>query len=507
MPIPKIIHQTFKSADLPFITRWQISRFKKKNADYLYEFYDDLRIEQFLVEEYDADTLSLYKRINIGAAKADFFRYAVLYKKGGIYIDIDSAIIGKLNDFIKAEDSAILSKEKNPGLYVQWALIYQANHPFLKKTLALIFDNIRTNKYPHDVHQMTGPKVYSDAIKQCLVENPSISYRILGTDYNDHLKFKYPLSKLLYKKGEHWRQQQLTQSVLKKKMKITGFTFIRNAIQNDYPINEAIRSILPICDDFIVALGNSNDDTEALIKSIAPDKIKIIHTIWDESLKEGGQVFAEETNKALAAISKDTDWMFYIQGDECIHEKYLEVIRKEMADNLTNTKVEALLLKYKHFYGSYDYFAESRRWYRREVRILKNLPGIHSYKDAQGFRINNRKLNVKLIDAHIYHYGWVKTPAGLQGKVRNFNQFYQTEKWIEQNFPVQQVFDMNNADRLVKFNETHPAVICDRINTSNWKFDQDITKIKPKMNFRRRLLQIIEDLTGRRLFEYRNYKL
>jgi hypothetical protein len=290
-------------------------------------------------------------------------------------------------------------------------------------------------------------------------------------------------------------------------MKVTGFTFIRNAIANDYPVAEAIRSVLPLCDEFVVALGNSTDKTAELIKSISPDKIKIINTVWDDSLQKGGQVFAEETNKALKAISSDTDWMIYIQGDECIHEKYHDVIKQEMKDNLSDEQIEGLLLKYVHFYGSYDYYAESRRWYRREIRVLKNLPGIHSYRDAQGFRINERKLRVKLIDAYIYHYGWVKTPKALQGKVRNFNQFYQTQDWVEQNYPVQEAFDMRNADRLVKFEGTHPKVIQNRITATNWTFDEDLTKRTPKMNFKRRILQKIEDLTGVRLFEYRNYKI
>ncbi|MNJ78076.1 hypothetical protein D3C77_757240 [compost metagenome] len=66
---------------------------------------------------------------------------------------------------------------------------------------------------------------------------------------------------------------------------------------------------------------------------------------------------------------------------------------------------------------------------------------------------------------------------------------------------------MQNADRLVKFKGTHPKVIQDRITATNWTFDEDLTKKTPKMSFRRRLLQKIEDLTGIRLFEYRNYKI
>jgi len=99
-------------------------------------------------------------------------------------------------------------------------------------------------------------------------------------------------------------------------MKVTGFSFIRNAVKNDYPVVQAILSILPICDEFVIALGNSEDNTQELIESIASPKIKIIHTIWDESIREGGKTFAQETDKAYAAISKDTDWAFYIQGDE-----------------------------------------------------------------------------------------------------------------------------------------------------------------------------------------------
>jgi mannosyltransferase OCH1-like enzyme len=215
MPIPKIIHQTFKTSTLPFITRWHISRLKKNNPEYLYEFYDDTRIEAFLKEEFPASTLELYNRLNIGAAKADFFRYAVLIRKGGIYLDIDSSIKGSLNDFIKPDDTAVISNEGNPGLFVQWALVYEPNHPFLLKTLELVLDNILGNKYPNDVHKMTGPQIYTEAINQCLAENPKIPHRIFGTDYNGHLKFKYPLSKLLYTKGEHWKKQQLSRPVLK----------------------------------------------------------------------------------------------------------------------------------------------------------------------------------------------------------------------------------------------------------------------------------------------------
>src|ERR1700744_1756952 len=204
-------------------------------------------------------------------------------------------------------------------------------------------------------------------------------------------------------------------------MKVSGFTFIRNAVNNDYPVVEAITSILPICDEFVVAVGKSDDNSRKLVEAIGPPKIRIIDTVWDDSLREGGKVFAIETNKALATISPDTDWAFYIQGDEVVHEKYLPLIKKEMEDNLSDPNIEGLLFKYVHFYGSYDFYGDTRRWYRREIRVIKNLKGMSSYRDAQGFRRDDRKINVKLIDAYIYHYGWARPPQGLTNKGRDLH--------------------------------------------------------------------------------------
>ena len=252
-------------------------------------------------------------------------------------------------------------------------------------------------------------------------------------------------------------------------MKISGFTIVRNAIKYDYPIVEAIMSILPICDEVIVAVGKSEDDTLQLIRSIHSPKIKIIETVWDDRLRIGGKVLADETNKAFAAISKDSDWAFYIQGDEVIHEKYLPVIKEAMLKYKDQKNVGGLLFNYTHFYGSYDFIGDSRRWYRREIRVIRNDKNISSYKDAQGFRKNNTKLNVKLIDAFVYHYGWVKPPEAQQAKQQTFNKLWHDDEWMKRNVPDVEVFDYSQTDSVAKFAGTHPAVMQERINKMNQK--------------------------------------
>lgn len=295
-------------------------------------------------------------------------------------------------------------------------------------------------------------------------------------------------------------------NIIQLPMKIAGFSFIKNAIINEYPIVESITSILPICDEFVIAVGKSEDETLQLIKDIPSKKIRIIETTWDEDIREGGRVFAMETDKAFQHISKDVDWAFYIQGDECIHEQYLNTIQKEMASALHDPRIEGLLFKYHHFYGSYDFIAQSRKWYRREIRIVKRSLDIKSYKDAQGFRIENRKMKVKLIDAYVNHYGWVKAPVGLIKKGQNFRSFYDKEAVKTEILPTA-TFDYGNADHLEPFKGTHPQVMQNRVNALNWKFDVDITKVKSTHSFRQRMLQKVFELTGIRIGEHKNYTL
>jgi len=190
---------------------------RKQNPEWNYCFYDDECIVSFFEKEFPAEYLKAYKSLTIGAAKADFFRYAVLYKTGGVYLDLDGYTKVPFKTFIKPDDEAIISHEGNPGLYCQWALIFNQGHPFLKKTLEKVLDNIQEHKYPHDVHRTTGPTVFTEAVNEVISESPGISYRFLGVDYEGYLKPKYRLAKIsLYgKKSEHWRKKQMTQDIIK----------------------------------------------------------------------------------------------------------------------------------------------------------------------------------------------------------------------------------------------------------------------------------------------------
>ena len=291
---------------------------------------------------------------------------------------------------------------------------------------------------------------------------------------------------------------------LPQKLKIVGFTIIKDALLNDYPIVEAIRSILPVVDEMLVSVGQGDDGTLELIESIGSDKLRIVRSEWDMSLRKGGQVLAVETDKAYRQLPADTDWVFYIQGDEVLHEKYHATVRASCERYAKSPEVEGLLFDYLHFYGTYDYVGDSRTWYRHEVRIIRFDPAISAYRDAQGFRKGNEKLRVKHSGAVIYHYGWVKNPAQMKKKMKNVGRFWNEEEAWNKMLASGDFFDYSQFDSLSRFTEPHPEVMRERIARQDWQVELDLSK--KKFALKDRLLYWFEKRTGIRLFEFRNYQ-
>ncbi|HVZ96861.1 MAG TPA: hypothetical protein VG847_08300 [Chitinophagaceae bacterium] len=310
-------------------------------------------------------------------------------------------------------------------------------------------------------------------------------------------------------------------------MTISGFTMVRNATRLYYPVKESILSILPLVDEFVVALGNCDEGDTTLqeIQSISSGKIKIIHTVWDIEKFPGGSEYAHQTD--IAKNHCKGDWLFYLQSDEVVHEKYLPEIRN-MCEKFLNTKeVEGLLFKYRHFWGDYSHYIVSHAWYPKEIRIIRNDAEIHSWRDAQSFRripgfdgihyfqkTHTYKLRVAATDAEIFHYGWVRPPVMMQRKRVSFETHKHGEGKAKAAFMQEpDEFNYGRIDKLKKFAGTHPAVMSDFIKKFNWQnelypFNRNIKKHKhDKLKYR--TLTFIEQnfLKGKQVAGFKNYEL
>ena len=288
-------------------------------------------------------------------------------------------------------------------------------------------------------------------------------------------------------------------------MKVVGFSFIRNAFTYDYPIVEAVSSILPLCDEVVVVVGASEDETLESVRSIDSDKVRVIESVWDDSLREGGRVLAVETMKAFEQIPDDADWCFYIQGDEVVHERDAGAIRRSMERWRDDHRAAGLVFDYRHFYGSHEYIADSPRWYAREVRVIRKDEAIYAYRDAQGFRTQGRPLRVKPANAHIHHYGWVKQPRLQQAKRLGFHKLWHDDDWVDRNIEKVEEFDYSKIDSLARYEGTHPKVMHDRISSADWSFDFDTTK--NDLSLRNKLIKAVRRHTGWRIGEWKNHEL
>ncbi|HWA15323.1 MAG TPA: glycosyltransferase [Gemmatimonadales bacterium] len=281
-------------------------------------------------------------------------------------------------------------------------------------------------------------------------------------------------------------------------MRVVGCSLVANAISLDFPIVEAIRSILPLCDEVIVNVGPSDDDTRALVESIGDPRLRIIDGTWDRTL--GSAVLAVETQRCLAAAHGD--WAVYIQADEIADPAGLGALRAAMLDSTPDT--EGLLVDFVHFYGSTDWVARSRSWYRHEVRAVRLGRDIRSVGDAQGFRVGpeNRRVNARRTGARWLHYGWARPLVALRAKRETDNALFYRGDARRAAVAAQLPWDVG----LTRFTGQHPELMQAWIAERRSRMSPGFA---PRRWDLRRLSLLatygIERLTGWRPFERRNY--
>ncbi len=293
-------------------------------------------------------------------------------------------------------------------------------------------------------------------------------------------------------------------------IKISGFTYVRNGFSFGYPFIASIKSLLPIVDELVVVVGDSEDGTREAVESIEDSKLRIIDSIWDEESRISGKVFAEQSNIGLKNITGD--WCFHLQVDEVLHENAKEKVIKLINESENIENIDGFIFPFYHFWGDYNHIRNTRKTHKYETRLFKNNRNIFSYRDSQGFRKQSLdgtkkkdiKLNVLKADIPIYHYSYTRNPKLMKKKSNYFHRFWHTDSWLKENTDNLE-FDFNDVDKLELFNGEHPIYMKDVISTQDWEFKYDPSK--SNMSFKDRILNKIEDLTNRRFFSYENYKL
>lgn len=290
---------------------------------------------------------------------------------------------------------------------------------------------------------------------------------------------------------------------------VSGFTFVRNAVLLDFPLEASIRSLLPVCDEVIVNVGRSEDDTLGLVRALTHPKVRIIESTWD--LSRGRRVLADQTDIALAACRHP--WAVYIQADEVLHETGAGRVRQAIDEHDADSRVEALVLRYRHFYGGFQTELVARGAYRREVRVIRRDPaiGIHSYGDAQGFRAGpgDRRVRARLVDAEMFHYGWARPSSALDRKQVEDERIYAWSEAEKRSWESRgELLPWKRGLR--PFTGAHPAVAAAWIAERRGAAEGRIGPRRPLRGvkeWRHATLDLFERMTGARPLEFRNYTL
>jgi hypothetical protein len=289
-------------------------------------------------------------------------------------------------------------------------------------------------------------------------------------------------------------------------MKVSGFTFLRNGQKLGYPFVESIRSILPLVDEFIIALGPCDDDTEKMVRAIGDPKIRILPTTWNEKMRGdysvGGFVYGQQ--KSIALFNCTGDWAFYLEADEVLHENDLPKIRAAMEKYLPDERVEALAFDYRHFYGNKNTVAQSPGWYRSEVRILRNtIPAWSS--EALFFNVvdghkKSRYPRAAHTGATIFHYGWVRSEAQMDLKSATVQKYWDDSK------PKPMDYAQIDSAVLKLFPGTHPKVVQNWLPSAEGIFKADPNHQLTAREKKHRWMMWLENCFGCR-FDKRHYRL
>lgn len=241
---------------------------------------------------------------------------------------------------------------------------------------------------------------------------------------------------------------------------VSGFSIVRNAVQYAYPVVESLRSLAPLVEELVVAVGRSEDHTLELIRSLDIPHLRIIETVWDESLRTGGRVLAQQTNLALAACRHP--WAIYLQADEVLHEADAPALRASLERWHDDRAVDALRFRFVHFEGTYAYVNYLR--YRSQCRAVRNDGSVESIGDAAGFgRKDGRRLRTRDSGARVFHYGWARAPEMMMKKTLAFEKLWLDDETLGRRWQGVAPEELGDVDLAFRFKGTHPAIMAESI--------------------------------------------
>ena len=156
--IPLNIFQTWHTNDLPPGMKGSVEYIKRMNPRFNYQLFDDNDCHNFIRDNFDASVLNAFNKLIPGAYKADLWRYCVLYKLGGIYLDIKYIPANGFRFINLTESEHWVLDADGYGIY-NALMVCKAGNPILLSAINKIVEHTQTNFYGSCFLEPTGPKL------------------------------------------------------------------------------------------------------------------------------------------------------------------------------------------------------------------------------------------------------------------------------------------------------------------------------------------------------------
>lgn len=183
--IPANIFQTWQFKSLPPLMMRNINYIQKNNSKFNYYLFDDNECEKFISENFPENVLNAYKKLIPGAYKADLWRYCILYRFGGIYMDIKYKPINgfKLYNLLEKEHWVLDADGNN--IY-NAIMVCKPGNKVLLKAIEKICENVKNNYYGSSFLEPTGPALLANFFSQEEKKHFNMKHVVYGN--NDYEK-------------------------------------------------------------------------------------------------------------------------------------------------------------------------------------------------------------------------------------------------------------------------------------------------------------------------------
>jgi mannosyltransferase OCH1-like enzyme len=187
--VPLVIYQSYSSLSSPPKMKDCVDKLRTANPEFKHYLYSDTECLAFIKENFDQDVADAFTVLKPGAYKSDLWRYCILYKKGGIYLDIKYKPLHLFKFINLTEKEHFVLDADRQGIY-NALIVSKPGNEILKKAIDKVVENVQKRFYGTSFLEPTGPKLLASFFTPQEKNNLDMNHQVyFGNNNNRVINF------------------------------------------------------------------------------------------------------------------------------------------------------------------------------------------------------------------------------------------------------------------------------------------------------------------------------